>query len=223
MAKDADKTCPIQLDFMTTLVGCEYVPDNALKYIYTMDVDTLMINSDSIFENTKETVVNSMILFFQQKENSFIKLLSPTMIHHYKSVTGKVLYEISVTPEMYNKKSTAEKLLSDDEIYSRVKNATSVLRLALPVELDGNLYLIDADASYPRTFVYTYIMSNVEYSSDLDTVSFINNVRPAIIEAIKNDKTLKLFKYNNVIFRYGYFDVDREYVCSMNILPQDYK
>ena len=220
-AEEVQKMCPMEIDHVTTLNSCEYIPEKILKYTYTIDLND-EVDLNSYQKIMGEQVVRQMVETMAQDKSKPLQMLSPTFVHCYKNKAGEVLYEITVTPEMYNN-PVESKLKTDDEVYSDLEAAAKVLLpTSSPVEIEEGILLVSVKPIRPRTIEYTYQMIDISIS-DMDMDIFKNTLEPALKEGVKNDPSDQLLKDNNVVFRFIYNDKNNAHMCTVEVTPEDYK
>ena len=112
--------------------------------------------------------------------------------------------------------------LFKNDLESELKDAASELNKQTPLEIDEFSRLDSASSKGKTNFIYYYTLFDLEKSEvNLDTVN--KYIRPSIIENVKNSPELKVFRNNNIIMDYKYYDKNGEFATEISVTPELYK
>lgn len=97
----------------------------------------------------------------------------------------------------------------------------SEINKACPVMIDQETRLDNAIALPGNVFQYNYTLVNMEKSEvNLDTVK--KYVEPGLIDNVKTNPDLKIFRDNKVTMAYDYKDRNGEFVLRISVTPDLY-
>lgn len=91
-----------------------------------------------------------------------------------------------------------------------------------PLMVDAETRLDNAIALPNNTFQYNYTLINVLQSS-IDTIQLKHNIEPGIINLVKTNPQMKIFRDKEVTINYSYKDKTGIYLCSIAVRPEQYK
>jgi hypothetical protein len=98
VAKEINKSCPMQLDKITTLTNTIALPDKVLRYNYSLNLDKDSIDINEMIRNTEPKIINGV------KTNPDMKKFrddNVTLSYNYADRKGIFLFKIDVTPDKY--------------------------------------------------------------------------------------------------------------------------
>lgn len=219
IVNEVNKQCPMEVDYLTTLENCEYVPDKKIKYNYIIDTDMMNQNLDLFRQSIEKQITYEMSIMMSQKETQALKKLHPTIIFSYKDKAGKFIFEKEMTPEMY---ATPQQIkMNKDELFEHLKQNAEMLT-GKNQEIEEGIFLTAVNAIYPDILAFDYSMPYVDVT-DIDTFSFKEILIPAISDEMRINNEDQMMKDQNVIFRYTYYGEDNAYLCTIDITPDMYK
>lgn len=218
-AEAVNKSCPEQINETTILDSCQALPHKVLRYNYTWtDVDSLANLDISIFELLNEKEIVSHI---QQYPSDYGALLdiNTTFEYAYYSNKGKLMTIVKVSPELYRKKIDMQ---SDEYVSAELNRVVGVVKSHLPFP-DEIEELTDIAVLHPRTIVFNLREVMIEKTASFDTIEFKSKEKTTITENITDNFYYTLFDEANLTYRYLYSDKNGEYLCTLDIVPEDYK
>lgn len=96
------------------------------------------------------------------------------------------------------------------------------LNKSCPFLVDSDTQL-DATIGGPgKTFTYKYTLINFS-KDEIDSVEFVNLLRPTLINMIKTSKDMQIFREKLVTMNYTYYDKDGIFIAKIEIASEDYK
>lgn len=124
-------------------------------------------------------------------------------------------------------------LLSCSSLFSQVitfdvlkEIANEVNNSVCPVMVDEETRFDRCDALQDKdNLIIQYSYTMVKYTLNLndDIVTLKSNMEKYLIDGVKNTESLKIFRDNNVIFQYVYYDNKHEFVFNVKVTPLKYK
>ena len=100
VAGEMNKSCPIMVDSETRLDNTMALPENVLRYNYTLiNMTSDMIDVENLKSNLEPMILN------QVKTNPDLKLFRDhrtTMSYSYKDKEGRFILQIDITPDKYD-------------------------------------------------------------------------------------------------------------------------
>lgn len=112
--------------------------------------------------------------------------------------------------------------LFKEDLESELKNAALELNKQTPMPIDQFSRLDSASTKGKTNFIYHYTLFDLEKSEvNIDTVN--KYIRPNIIENVKNSPDLEIFRDNNIIMDYKYYDKNGLFVTEISVTPELYK
>ncbi len=218
-AEELNKQCPIQANAAVRIDSCKVIPPKTFKYFMTM----LYVNADDFnvadFERlTKPGIVYNIQTAEDLKE---ARENNVTFIYAYNDNKRKLIGEITVTSEDYNKPIDEVNKgdmasMSDKDINYLLQNTISGLKDHLPLKVDAYTELIECDVVPEKTLQYIYILKNVSVAQ-FDSVTFKANQVPAITGALKSASETKEILNAGGTFLYIYKDQYEKYLCQISI------
>lgn len=108
------------------------------------------------------------------------------------------------------------------DLGSEMKSAAMELNKQTPMQVDQFSRLDSASTKGKTDFFYHYTLFDLEKSEvNLDTVN--KYIRPDLIENIKNNRDLKVYRDNNITMNYRYYDKNGIFVTEISVTPDLYK
>ena len=100
VAGEMNKSCPVMVDSETRLDNTMALPENVLRYNYTLiNMTSDMIDVENLKSNLEPMILN------QVKTNPDLKLFRDhrtTMSYSYKDKEGRFILQIDITPDKYD-------------------------------------------------------------------------------------------------------------------------
>ncbi len=113
-----------------------------------------------------------------------------------------------------------QQLLKKD-FAEELKKAAIEVNKQVPMQVDPYTRLDSASAKGKTNFIYYYTLIDLDKTEvNLDTVN--KYVRPTIIEGVKTSPDLKVFRDNNIIMDYKYYDKKGVFVTEISVTPAMY-
>ena len=107
------------------------------------------------------------------------------------------------------------------DLESELREVALELNKQSPMEIDQYVRLDSAASKGETNLVYYYTLFDMERSEvNLDTVN--KYLRPGIIDNVKINPDLKVFRDNNITLDYRYFDKEGEFVTEISVTPELY-
>lgn len=110
------------------------------------------------------------------------------------------------------------KVPSFDKMLMKV---ASELNESCPMMVDGETRLDNAITLPEKIFQYNYTLVNLPIDS-IDIQGFVDYMRPQILNNVKTNPDLKLFRENEVTMSYYYKDSKGTFVSKIIITPDQY-
>lgn len=108
------------------------------------------------------------------------------------------------------------------DLESELKEVALELNKQTPMQIDQYTRLDSAASKGKTNLIYYYTLFDMERSEvNLDTVN--KYMRPAVVENVKNNPDLKIFRDNNITLDYKYYDKYSEFVTEISVTPELYK
>ncbi|MFT4224113.1 hypothetical protein [Dysgonomonas sp.] len=218
-AEKFNKQCPIQANAAVRIDSCKAIPPKTLKYFITM----LYVNAADFNVTDFERLTKPGIVYNIQNADDLKEARenNVTFIYAYNDNKRKLIGEITVTSEDYNKPIDEMNKgdmasMSDEDINYLLQNTISGLKEHLPMQVDEYTELIDCKVLPEKTLQYIYIFKNVSVAQ-FDSVAFKANQVPAITGTLKNASETKEILNAGGTFLYIYKDRDERYLCQISI------
>ena len=177
--------------------NCQNENDDSLKYCATCGFELPIIAKEN--SSTKVEELNAK----PQPKKKF----------NSKSVMALIGFMTMFFITQYFLNPSVEKQL--------IKNVNEINKTC-PLKVDQNTTLKSVAALPNRTVKYNYILIGVTKSEvNLDTVK--KYVFPNLLQNVKNNPGMKIFKDNNVTIIYNYSDKNEENITEYIIKPEMYK
>lgn len=110
-----------------------------------------------------------------------------------------------------------EKSTFDNELMK----VASELNKTCPIMVDAETRLDNAVALPPNKFQYNYTLVNMAVA-DIDTIQFHQNLDQVIINNVRTNPQLKVFRDRKVTMSYFYKDKDGNYLMRLDVTPELY-
>jgi hypothetical protein len=130
-------------------------------------------------------------------------------------IVGAIVFAVTsfAVSDFFSKKPTLDKALM---------LAASELNKTCPIMVDAETRLDNAMALPNNRFQYNYTLIN-RSAEELDTVQIHKSVDTQIINNVKTNPDLKIYRENNVTMAYYYKDKNGKYLMKLNVTPELYK
>lgn len=99
---------------------------------------------------------------------------------------------------------------------------TSELNKFCPIMVDAETQLDNVVALSKNTLQYNYTLLSAERAS-VDISVLENYMQPIILNIIKTNPDLKIFRDNDVIMAYNYRDKNGKHLFKLTFKPENYK
>lgn len=123
------------------------------------------------------------------------------------------LVSIGLTSCVEKKQTTFDKLMLQ---------ITSELNKFCPIMVDAETQLDNVVALSKNTLQYNYTLLSAERAS-VDISVLENYMQPIILNIIKTNPDLKIFRDNDVIMAYNYRDKNGKHLFKLTFKPENYK
>jgi hypothetical protein len=115
----------------------------------------------------------------------------------------------------------AQQFFKDDFDDEMIKAAIE-LNKKLPVQVDKFSRLDSAATKSKSSFTYYYTLLNIE-KSEVYPDSVYKYMKPGIIENIKTNPDLKMYRDNDITMEYRYYDKNGDFAVNISVPPNLYK
>ena len=105
---------------------------------------------------------------------------------------------------------------------SQLMKLSSEINKNCPFMIDSETRLDNTFGGAGKSIAYNYTLINL-LKSDIDIDYFESLMKPQILNNIKTNPDLKLFRDNDVSFIYNYNDKSSARVTTIKFTPNDYK
>lgn len=223
VAKEVDKVCPFKLDDETTMDSCKALPNNVLRYYYTItsqDSDSLSMNKITSLKVYMEQGILETIN--QQKQTlQMLSDINTTFEYLYKDVHGKQLILIKIPKDIYSKYPYN---LSDEYVNAKIDTIVHVLKLELPfVDVNYDTEFVDVKNLGSRTVAFYLKQNDLQKSTSFDSIAFKNTTKEWLVEDYKENMLNKILYGSNITHQFHCSDKNGDYLCTIEILPEDYQ
>lgn len=92
-----------------------------------------------------------------------------------------------------------------------------------PISIDAYTSLDSCKVNSNNVYQCYHTISKINLSPLFDYIEFEKQMKPIIIGTIKINPGIDFYKDNNVNFEYIYNDESGKQICTIKILPEDYK
>lgn len=117
---------------------------------------------------------------------------------------------------------TSQKFFIKNDIESELKKVAVELNKKTPMEVDEYSRLDSVSTIGKTNFIYNYTLFGLNKAEvNLDTVN--KYIRPSLIENIKNNPDLKIYRDNKITIDYKYYDRNGVFVTEISVTPELYE
>ena len=114
-----------------------------------------------------------------------------------------------------------QKFLKKD-LESQLKEAVLEINKSAPMNVSKLSRLDSASIIGKKEFIYHYtLITTAKNQVNMDTVN--KYIRPTIIENVKTNSDLKIYRDNNITLKYKYYDKNGEFAMEIPVTPELYK
>ena len=115
-----------------------------------------------------------------------------------------------------------QQLFFKHNLESELINVAKELNKQTPVQVDQYSRLDSVSAIGKTNFRYHYTLFNLNKTDvNLDTVN--KYIRTGLIENVKNNPSLKIYRDNKITLDYKYYDKNGEFVTEISVTPDLYE
>ena len=115
----------------------------------------------------------------------------------------------------------AQQLFKTPSFDKAMMEAASELNKSCPIMVDQDTRLDNAAALPNNIFQYNYTLVNLDKSEvNIDTVK--KYVEPGVINNVKTNPDLKVYRDNKVTMAYNYSDKNGVFIIKINVTPDLY-
>ena len=114
------------------------------------------------------------------------------------------------------------KYLLKKDIASELKKGAIELNKISPQQIDNYTRLDSASSIGKTNFIYHYTLLQVQ-KSEIHKDTLRKYAEPDILKGVKEEPSLKIFRENNIIMDYNYYDKNGDFVLKISITPEMYK
>ncbi len=130
------------------------------------------------------------------------------------AITGAIAFALSY----YG----VQQVFFKNDLESELKKVAIELNKSTPMRIDEYTRLDSASSTGKTNFTYFYTLIDLDKSEvNLDTVN--KYIRPGIIENVKVNPDLKIYRENNITMDYKYYDRSGVFVTEISVTPDLYK
>ncbi len=98
----------------------------------------------------------------------------------------------------------------------------SEINKTCPLMIDQNTRLDNTIAMPDNVFVYNYTLVNLE-KKDIDINEMKDFIEPNVINNMKTNPDMKLYRENKTTMTYNYKDKKGEFILKINVTPEQYE
>ncbi len=98
LADQTNRTCPLQIDEITSFDRIEAIPGRTLKYFYTVDCERDSLDVELFRENMIPVLLQNIQ---ENKELKYLKNNSITFVHQYRDRHRETIAVFEFPPESY--------------------------------------------------------------------------------------------------------------------------
>ncbi|WEK37189.1 MAG: hypothetical protein P0Y53_06725 [Candidatus Pseudobacter hemicellulosilyticus] len=113
-------------------------------------------------------------------------------------------------------------IFSPAPVSQQLDKVASNINKRCPLVVDSMITLTNCVATSDYRLHYNYQLTTL-YKEDVDTVSMIFSARENMINILKTDPNLAVFKKHDISVSASYYDKTGVYVCGVAVLPQELK
>lgn len=220
VADEINKSCPIKIDDITTLDSCQVLPNRTFRYNYTMVFDEIFSDQEKatidLYQKSQQTA------YLQQNPKQLKALIdiNTTFQHAYYNVDGHEFAVINFTPDQYKRKPDMQ---SEEYVYNEIEDIAKAFRASLPLEYSEGMKILRINTVFPKTIIYDVENSNIEKSDSFDSIQYKEQRKLLLIYALRKNVFSALLKDAGILYQCRYFDKNQQYLCTIDIFPEDFK
>lgn len=225
VVNDINKHCPIQIDQTTRLDGCESLPNNTFRFDFTF----LFIDATKIDAVEFRTQMRDILLYNIQCNPQMgpLKENHATFRYYCVDENKNSLGNLTITPADYSKPAKKPGIfdpttITSDNLQKVLQDLVKKTKKQLPLFTEeSGISLIDC-STFNKTLEYTCKLLNEDVAR-FDSIYFKTTAVPAAVQSLKDNPDMKYFAEQGVSIRNIYLDKNNKYLCSIDIMPEDYK
>lgn len=104
MAAELNAGCPVEIDLITRLDSCVAAGSDKFQYNYTVHIDQDDMDSGDIRELERSLGEAITVQVGTSPDMEYFRKNKVTLVYSYKDGTGRHMFDITVTPDMYGRK-----------------------------------------------------------------------------------------------------------------------
>lgn len=216
-----NKNCPRMIDNITRLDSCIALPNKTVKYSATiLHLDASKINTKESSELVKKNLVYALQTNPQLKEGLKLGI---SFLYLYHDQKGSLIYEISITPDDYNKpivKPDEVDLSSDEKVIAYMQTMVEEVKPNLPSEVGPGVIMTNCIVAPNKVLEYTYTLANSN-EVKADTTAFKEANKPNQVEVLKSLPVVTSLLKKGATLKYVYQDKNNKYICATIISSED--
>jgi len=105
-------------------------------------------------------------------------------------------------------------------VSKQLDDVANTINKRCPLIVDSTTTLNNCSAGSGNKLCFSYQLNSVN-KEDVDTISLVANSRRDMINKMKTDPALAVFKKNDISISARYYDKTGRYVCCAEVLPMD--
>lgn len=110
---------------------------------------------------------------------------------------------------------------------NQIKKSVEEIKSSFPTKITDDITLNDINYdSKSNTIMYSYILNNISsrdiITSSKDYYDFLSQTQNEITNNVKKSDDLKIFKDNNCLFKYIYYDTSNSFLFQFTVEPAQY-
>jgi hypothetical protein len=109
---------------------------------------------------------------------------------------------------------------SDLRFHKIMKHTAAELNKTCPQQVDKDTRLDSASVHINKTFRYNYTLQFPKDSIEVEML--VLSVKPLMVNNVKTNPDLQLFRDNDVIFEYYFRDMNEDFLTRIEIAPEEY-
>lgn len=219
-AEKINQECPQQLNAEVRLDSCKVADKITLKTYATMvNVNADYYNADSFYKTTQPGLLYTIQTSEDLKQ---AREYGVTFMYIYYDKYGKLLSEIAITPDDYNKPIDDSNVgtintLGTEQIEVILKRLVESVKPALPMQVDEITTLTNIEVFPDNILVYSYILSMDK--NDINT-HFNENMHNILKNQAKTNNEIRKLLEAKATLKYIYMDKNQSKLCEV-VLTED--
>jgi len=205
IAEQENEKCPIEMSYGMTMTKCEAEANKTLKYSFNIADE--ISDKATIGDHMKPALIQALKKLPQFKQ---IKDFEITLLYAYYNSNNKLLSEIKITPEDYNKEITGE----ENETKQMIDMLVATISPNLPMQIDELTTLVECKSLPENTMSYTYTVSSTLKELGAD---FPSNLEAQVRQMAVNTPATEKLIDAGVTLEYIYNDKDGKEIHRMKI------